>query len=151
MIHHIRSSVNTIIPDRVFQRGQIYTWQREVKVRQFRDWGVTAVVNFWPKVDPDLGDIGLDWYWQISCPRSEGMLDDRVQVAATSVISYLKGVRGSRVLVLCEAGKTRSVFFCVLLVAGLNKMSYVDALRYVEERVPGIALKRFMLDWVADR
>ena len=142
-----RSSVNVIIPARLFQRAQIYTWSREAKQRCFEEISLTAIVNFWPKLDPEWGDAGLDWIMQISTPRSEGMLLRHVQQAAESVADYLL-IKDKSVLVLCEAGKTRSVFFCVLVVSILNNSNYADALAYVKGRIPSMILKGFMIDWM---
>lgn len=141
-----RSAFNAILAHKLFQRGQIYTWTREAKERAFREAGINAVVNFWPKIDPDLADIGLDWSWQISRPRSEGMLDPYVELAARSVADYLDH---GRVLVLCEAGKTRSVFFCILVVHFELGVSYTEAKEIVLSAVPAAELKGFMLDWLA--
>lgn len=147
MVERRRAAVNIILPKRVLQRGQIFTWTRDVKARFFQEHGITAVVNFWPKVDSDLGDLGLDWYWQISCPRSEQMLEERIMRAAACVSDYLT-IPNTSVLVLCEAGKTRSVFFCILLVSVYKDISYAAAHTLVKKACPGIGLKGFMTDWL---
>lgn len=146
-----RSAVNTIIPGKLLQRGQIYTWQRPVKAAAFEDWGVRAIVNFWPKVDPDLAEIDLDWYWQLSAPRSEQMLQPRMVNAAESVSDYLCRVEGACALVLCEAGKTRSVFFCILVVAIYEGITYAAAMKQVLGNIPSVSLKGFMLDWFKEQ
>lgn len=146
-----RSAVNVVLKNRIYQRGQIFTWTRDVKVKFVEDVGLKAVINFWPKIDPDLADLGLDWYWQLSTPRSEGMLLPHIMQAAESVADYLK-MKNTNVLVLCEAGKTRSVFFCVLVMAHLFKDdTYADVYARVKEAVPGTSLKGFMVDWLKEQ
>jgi len=113
------------------------------------EWGISAIVNFWPKVDPDLAEIPLDWYWQLSSPRSEEMLAPRMMYAAGAVADYLD-LDGTGVLVLCEAGKTRSVFFCILLYHELGH-TWEQSQEYVLNKVPGASLKGFMLDWLKDQ
>jgi hypothetical protein len=146
-----RSAVNVVLPGRIFQRGQIFTWTRTVKAQCFEDLGLRSVVNFWPKIDSDLADMGLDWYWQLSTPRSEGMLSPHIHQAAASVADYLT-LPDTNVLVLCEAGKTRSVFFCILVMANLfREQSYAQILKRVEVAIPGISLKGFMLEWIKEQ
>lgn len=146
-----RSGVNEVWSGKVLQRGQIFTWQHDVKAQKLQDWGVTAVVNFWPKTDAELGALKLDWAWQISCPDSIETLEPRVLQAARSVYDYLDTVQNSRVLVLCEAGKTRSVFFSVLLVKQLMAKTYAEALAHVRAAVLRESLKGFMLDWLKEQ
>ncbi len=108
------------------------------------------MVNFWPKTDPDYGDMGLDFYWQISCPRSEQTLERHILWAAESVAEYLM-MKDRNTLILCEAGKTRSVFFCILVVAIRKDISYTEAMEYVLEQIPAVSLKGFMLQWIKDQ
>lgn len=148
MPERTRAAVNEIIPGRLFQRSQIYTWQRDVKARYLRDWGITGVINFWPKTDAELGELELDWYWQLSSPRSEKMLGSHIDFAAAFVAEYIVE-KSKRALVLCEAGKTRSVFFCVLVAHYYYQdKGLPEALALVKEKVPGMSLKGFMLDHI---
>lgn len=142
-----RGAVNEVT-SQIIQRGQVFTWEREVKRTRFRAWGVTAVVNFWPKTDAELGELGLDFAMQVSLPRSEMVLDDHVSSAADMVAGYLLGHDSRRVLVLCEAGKTRSVFFSVLLVKRTLGLSYAESLSRVRSVVRGLELKPAMLMWL---
>lgn len=113
------------------------------------EWGVSAIINFWPKVDPDLAEVPLDWYWQLSSPRSEEMLEPRMLCAADAVANYLE-LQNTGVLVLCEAGKTRSVFFCILLYHAMGH-TWEQSQEFVLGKVPSAMLKGFMLDWLADQ
>jgi hypothetical protein len=145
-----RAAVRTIVPDRLFQRGQIFTWTREAKARMFATHAIRSVVNLWPKVDPDLGDAGLDWIWQISCPRSEDTLLPHVEGAARAVADYLRAP-GTSTLVLCEAGRTRSVFFCCLVGHHLFGETYANARTRVCAAVPDAELKAFHLAALRER
>lgn len=140
---NVRGGINEIIPGRVYQRGQILTWQREKKYEVLSGLGVGTVVNFWPKQDPDLAESLVLNYLQISTVRSEMMLDNRIETVARAVAELSAD---SPTLILCEAGRTRSVYFCVLVVAEIQQMSLEDALTYVLARVGGTSLKGFMLD-----
>lgn len=146
-----RAGVNEVLAKRIYQRGQIFTWTKERKLLTFQELGLRSVINFWPKIDPDLADMGLDFSWQLSTPRSEGMLDKHIMFAAKATAEYLK-MKGTNTLILCEAGKTRSVFFCVLVMAWLAKDdTYAEVLKRVQGKVPGHSLKGFMLSWIAEQ
>lgn len=144
-----RAGVNVIIPNKLVQRAQIYTWMLDVKSSWLKQNGITAVVNFWPKTDPDVSNLDLDWYWQISCPGSDMMLLPHIWAAADGVCSYMTLPRKT-VLVLCEAGKTRSVFFCILVWKRLYKCSYEEAMKAVTDKIGSVELKGFMKDWLAN-
>lgn len=142
----IRKRVNEMSEGRILQRGQILSWTLPEKQALFREMGITVVVNFWPKIDSDLSDSGLSWYWHIPVARSANMFALPVLAAADAVAALLVRDPTQRVMILCEAGKTRSVCFCVLVVARLHEISMVDALAQVEAAVPGHSLKSFMID-----
>lgn len=148
MAERKRAAVNTVIPGKIFQRGQIFTWTHDVKAKFIAELDLKTVVNFWPKTDAELGFLGLHWYWQISSPRSEQMLEPYILQAAESVADYLLRKKENNTLILCEAGKTRSVFFTILVVSMYKDISYLDAREYVAEKVPGMSLKGFMEDWL---
>jgi hypothetical protein len=131
----------------LWQRGQILTWTREIKTKALSEIGVTAVVNLWPKADPDLADLGLDFHLQLPCARSEQTLESRVTEAARYAATYLSKATVNRgLLVLCEAGKTRSVYFCVLVSSFSLGLPIHQALAMVESAVPRHSMKRFMYE-----
>lgn len=136
-----RGALNVVLPGKVYQRGQILSWQRDKKYALLREYGIGTVVNFWPKLDPDMGEAPVDTYLHLACPRSEQVLEERVERAVPFVASL---AARAPVLVLCEAGVTRSVYFCVRLVAELEGLSLPAA----HARVKGLLrtnLKGFML------
>jgi hypothetical protein len=147
MATRTRSAVNELVPGLLYQRGQILTWQPEVKAELLRSLGVTCVVNFWPKLDHDLSNGPAMTYLHMPCIASRLVLEPRVQEAARFVARLLR--RGNeKALVLCEAGVTRSVFFCVLVVARLEGVGLPEALERVRGRMPRVDLKGFMMDFI---
>ena len=139
----IRKSFNEIIPGKVYQRGQIMTWQRDDKIKLLTDLHIKIVVNFWPKIDPDMTDL---WYFHMATNRSIDMLDPKIEFMAYAVAELLKSEDDLAVLVLCEAGKTRSVFFCTLLISEMLSMTKKQASDYVVHKLPGQRMKQFMMD-----
>jgi hypothetical protein len=143
-----RGAFREVLPGRLLQRAQILTWQREPKLAALREAGVTAITNLWPKPDPELADSGLDFILQLSCHRSEDMQKPHVELAARAAADYLQ-FPGKRLLVLCEAGKTRSVMFCIMVTAFHNHWTATQAREHVLTAVPTASLKPWMQEWVA--
>lgn len=136
-----RSGLNEILPGKLYQRGQILTWQREKKYSILQEYGIRTVVNFWPKIDPDMGEAPVDNYLFLAAPRSLQMLERRMEKGADLVANL---AQTAPVLVLCEAGVTRSVYFCVLVLSRLEGLTLAAAY----DRVRGVIrtdLKPFML------
>lgn len=140
-----RAGINEVLPGRLYQRGQILTWQREKKYELFTRLGIHTVINFWPKMDPDLAESPAVNYLQLSAVQSEMMLERRMDVMAAATAGLLAAGPGSA-LVLCEAGKTRSVYFCILVVSRVQQVSLEEARRRVLAAVGPTSLKGFMLD-----
>lgn len=137
-----RNSINTIIPGKLYQRGQILTWQREKKYAILREYGIQTVVNFWPKLDSDLGEAGIN-YLHFPAVQSSQMLDSRIELASRLVSQLCEQ---TPVLVVCEAGKTRSVYFCILVVSLILKCPLLEAKELVTKKLRGTSLKNFMLE-----
>jgi len=137
-----RKSFNEIIPGKLYQRGQILTWQYEDKKKLLDHLGIDIIVNFWPKVDSDLAPY---WYFYIPNNRSDMMLDEEIDLMALTIADLLES---KTVLVLCEAGKTRSVFFLTLVMSYWHDVTLRDALDIVEKAVPKHSLKKFMLEYI---
>lgn len=142
-----RKRFNEILPGRLYQRGQILTWTRAEKTQILAERRIKGIVNFWPKQDVDLADVGLDWYLFVPAERSSMMVEPRVMRIAEFVSAQIRA--GVPVLALCEAGKTRSVFFSILVVSLACDISYAGALHHVIACVPAHSLKRFMLDYLS--
>jgi hypothetical protein len=116
------------------------------------EYGIKTVVNFWPKIDPDITESGITSYLYLPAVRSEQMLEPRIESAARYVSELCVG---GAVLALCEAGMTRSVYFCVLLASLLLEIPLIQAKDVVLGRIGRTSLKPCMLrrierGWAAD-
>ncbi len=138
-----RNAIREIIPGKVYQRGQILTWQREKKYQIFEEYGIKFVVNFWPKMDADLAEAPLKGYLHIPATKSIEMLSPEIEQVALLVGTLCKR---SPTLVLCEAGMTRSVYFCMLVASTTLGIRLEDAREYVLEKVSRTSIKGFMND-----
>lgn len=145
-----RGAFNEIISGKIYQRGQVYTWTLDKKRLAFEEHGVKAVLNLWPKTDPDMACLNLDWYSQLYCPRSEETLRPSVLLMAEYTAEWVRTAPGA-LLILCEAGKTRSVFFSILVVAKLKHITFTAARDEVLAAVPRSSLKGFMETWIEER
>lgn len=122
---YTRKSINEIIPGRLYQRGQIFTWKRKEKEQLIERHHIGLVVNFWPKIDYDMGELS-SMYWHVPVPEADGMVSSRIIQLADAAASLI--VRESfAMLSLCEAGKTRSVFFAILVMSKLLGCSKREA------------------------
>jgi hypothetical protein len=147
----VRRALNEVVPGKIYQRGQILSWSLADKRRLVKQNNISVVVNLWPKIDPDFSGDLVSWYMYMPVPRSKDMTSFMVRTAATAVARVLKKNKNSSTLVLCEAGKTRSVFFCVLLVSKLLDVSLKEAYERVTQTVPKHMMKKFMVDYVRNR
>lgn len=141
-----RKSVNVIVPGLVYQRSKILTWPRMEKEAFLSELGIKVVVNFWPKIDPDFGEMNI-WYWHMPNRRSIGMTDTPIIDIAQSLATIIQE-RKTPALILCEAGKTRSVFFSALLCKSLLDIEYPGALEHIKTAVPKHKMKKFMIEWL---
>ena len=145
----VRKRINTLIKGKLYQRAQVLSWTRDDKVKLLNDLHIRAVVNFWPKIDPDWGTLPIDWYWYLPVSRSMNMLSPHILRAACAVADYLKE-DNAVALILCEAGKTRSVFFSILVLREVLDCSYANAWQHVLQAVPTAHLKPGMLVWLGE-
>lgn len=146
---YTRKGVNSMAGGRVLQRGQVMTWSLSEKKQFFEQHNIGMVVNFWSKLDADMGECYDVQYVYVPTPHSKDIMDISNSVLADYVSLWL--AMGDRnVLVLCEAGKTRSVFFCVLLLSTFQTTSMTQALKEVEKTIPGHKLKADMLRYIKE-
>ena len=149
MRKHLNEILISFTEAKLFQRGKIFTWTRKDKIEIVKENNIGIIVNFWPKVDPDFNENeDLDWYLFIPVAKSIDMSSYSVYLASKVIAEYLK-MQDKSVLVLCEAGKTRSVYFCVLV---LNQLGHTldESLRRVEKEIPFHCLKDWMLDYIEE-
>lgn len=133
-----RAALRTIIPGKLYQRGQFLTWPYNQKHRLLREHGITFVVNLWHKIDPDLSSSQLGWlYLNWLCSPSH------VPPAADLMTNFvtLALEDGHRVLVHCEAGRGRSVWFVTRVLATYRNIPGPAALAEVETSVPNHNLR----------
>lgn len=136
-----RKAFNEIIEGKLYQRGQILSWPRRDKVRFIKQNKIGIVVNFWTKLDSDLTD-GVVQYMHLPS-SSKDMLSFRMRTIAKALALILNKT-DCRILVLCEAGKTRSVFFCVLILRYFLDIKLHAAYDRVVKKIPGHKMKDFM-------
>lgn len=123
-----RADAKELIPGVLYQRGQILTWSLEDKKRLINRYGITMVVNFWSKVDPDMSNL-VPAYLHFPVSPSKEIMSERISRLSEYVTDGLAS--GERALVLCEAGVTRSMYFCVLVIRLWKELSGEEALDYV--------------------
>lgn len=143
---YTRKGVNIILR-RIHQRAQIMTWSLDEKRTFLAQHNISMVINFWSKLDADMSECPVTYIY-VPTPHSKDMLAMNNTILAEFVSKWLVMNPESNVLVLCEAGKTRSVFFCVLLVSLWQDITLVEALKLVTRVIPGHRLKQFMLDYI---
>lgn len=131
-----RRGVNEIVPGKLYQRGHFLTWPAADKARMLDELGITVVVNLWNKVDPDLsGRTVINW------PISGAKVPPEAD-AMVALVSRLV-TEGHVVLVHCEAGKNRSVWFCArLLTQAFGPATRgTKVLEAVLRKVPGAKMR----------
>jgi len=141
-----RKGVNEIWPKLIFQRGQIMSWSLPEKVKFFQIHNIGMVVNFWSKLDADMSEAGVIYVYAPT-PHSEDMLDEDKFILADYVANYIHSSSHKAVLILCEAGKTRSVFFTILVLSRAVNIPKLAAYRIVDSKVKH-SLKGFMLEYL---
>jgi len=143
---YTRASINNIVPGRLYQRGQILTWQRAYKLQLIEYLKVGVVVNLWPKLDPDMSDMPC--YYLYLPSSSQDTVGEDIMIMSKCVAELLNNsIVDKSALILCEAGKTRSVFFAGLVLMHMYTMTGAKALKILEKRVPGHRMKPYMIDW----
>jgi protein-tyrosine phosphatase len=138
-----RGAVNEIIPGKLYQRGQILTWQREDKLKLIQELKIGVVVNLWTKQDPDMSDMPC-WYWYLPS-SSQDMLAGKMETMAETLTMILENSGEMSALILCEAGKTRSVYFATLVLMMYENLAGKQALDKINKILGKHSMKDFML------
>lgn len=146
---YTRKGVNVMADNRLYQRGQIMTWSLEEKQRFFAQHSIGMVINFWSKLDADMSECSIP-YLYVPTPHSKDIMSINNILLAQYVSGWLVANEDKNVLVLCEAGRTRSVFFCVLLMSNFMDISPVKALGMVIQAIPGNSLKADMISYIKE-
>lgn len=142
-----RKAINELLPGKLYQRAQILSWPLEDKVKLVKDLNIGIVINFWPKLDPDMSSLPCWYYYMPS--SSEQMLDDNVILISDFVSTLLAENCDMSALILCEAGKTRSVFFASLLYKQLTEKTGRQVLKDIDTLMPGHHMKPYMHDFLS--
>lgn len=143
-----RGAVNTLIDGKLYQRSQIMTWQRPVKMALLDDYKIDCVVNLWPKIDPDFWGTTPVMYLQVPAEPSTEVLRAHCVALAKFIAEELKSGSIKSALVLCEAGKTRSVFFSILVCKHYLDISGQAAMELVLSKIPSTSLKPKMISYL---
>lgn len=132
-----RGGVNIVIPGKLYQRANMLKWPAAQKEKLLAELGITVVVNLWSKVDPDMSH-GSRLY--LNYPMTSLNVDEGTAATMTSAVARLIDA-GHVVLVHCEAGRNRSVWFCTRLVMALENKGVREAGQLLYTLVPGAKLR----------
>jgi hypothetical protein len=143
---NLRKSINTIIPEKLYQRGQILSWKRQEKEQFLSQHKIGLVVNFWSKIDNDMSELPV-MYWHIPTPHSDDMVSSKI-VSLAKVASDLMQKESLALLSLCEAGKTRSVFFAILIASNLLGCSKKEAYEFLQKKNINMKLRPSMIHFL---
>lgn len=115
--------LKTIVPDRLYQRGQFVTFPVEAKMQMLEAYKIDVVVNLWSRPDPELHQhTGLIYlHWPIGGSQPPVIKWPLIH----ALVSYMN--EGKRVLVHCEAGVNRSIWLSAILKARFELISGQDA------------------------
>lgn len=138
-----RNLVTEVYP-RIFQRGKILTWPISKKLDFLAEHNIRLVVNLWTKSDPDLSESDIDAYYFLPQYRSLGMLKHPGVRASVEACAMYHSRTKSGILILCESGVTRSVFFTGLLLEALGVQDVLDRLNTA---IPGHKMKDYMIEY----
>lgn len=135
-----RGQCNEIIPGKLYQRRQFITWSYKRKQSMLGDLNIRTVVNLWHKCDAELSNPRRTYlHWP--CPTSV-VPDDADEIVAWGVGRMRRGA----VLVHCEAGKGRSVWYAARLLSLHAGVPRSEALAYVYSRVPAAGVHPVLLE-----
>lgn len=127
--------------------GKLYMASHPAKWPEGKlDWmreNVDAVVVLAKREDPELDQLMADGaltYWH--CPVVDSHKDIAPEIPEQVVPWVVQAIRGgSRVLVCCLAGRSRSGITCGLVLRELEDLTGEEAIEKLRERRPG-AIKR---------
>jgi len=127
-----RAGVAVVLPHQLYQRGQFLSWPYAQKWRLLEEHSITTIVNMWHRVDSDLssdalGRLYVCWHCSPSAVPTD--TDEMIALA-------VRRMETGAVLVHCEAGRGRSVWFCARLVAARCGIPRAEAWASVQRSVP---------------
>jgi len=125
--------VHTIIPGKLYQRGEFLDWPLKEKLRELERLGVNTVVNLWNHQDEEL-KAAIPHYYHFQMPDSVVKDSELLLSTVEEVAQLIKG--GNAAIVHCHAGRNRSGLFNALLCMNILGMSGSEALDHVRKQRP---------------
>lgn len=137
-----RGSLNEILSGQLYQRGQFLSWPHAQKMRLLEEHKIHTVFNLWHKVDPDLSPTELNiTYITWLCSPSH------VPMGAEEMIHLAcKRLKYGAVLIHCEAGRGRSVWFSTRVLAQFKCIPRHEAWEQIKLACPGHKLTPTLLE-----
>lgn len=131
-----RGAANVVVLGKLYQRGNMLKWPLDQKETLYDGLGITVVVNLWSKVDPDQSHPArLYLNYPVTSARPHAMT---AAVMARSVAALI--LAGHTALVHCEAGRNRSVWFCIRVLLAMGH-PFQEAWDIVHAAVPNASLR----------
>ena len=137
--------LNTIIPGKLYQRGQFVTFPWSAKMQVLDKYDIGMVVNLWARPDPELhtrqGLIYIHW------PIGGGEPPKNYHYMTDMIENYMRS--GVKVLVHCEAGVNRSIWLVARLLAAYEQIDGSQALQRVSEAVGRVKVRQGLVTELA--
>lgn len=140
--------VHTIIPGKLYQRGEFIQFPMHVKLRELKRLGVSIVVNLCPTPDILLKDE-IPHYYHLPIPDS---LVKNADVLLSTVNEVAQLIRqGQGAIVHCHAGRNRSGLFNALVCMELLGMSGEDAVEHIRKHRPNALANENFVKFLAEQ
>jgi broad-specificity NMP kinase len=125
--------VHTIIPGKLYQRGEFVKLSLKEKLSELQRLRVNIIVNLWNIPDILLKDE-IPYYYHLPIPDSTIKDSQLLLHTVKEVAQLIKN--GGNAIVHCHAGRNRSGLFNALLCMNLLGMSGTEAIEHVRKRRP---------------
>jgi len=140
--------VHTIIPGKLYQRGEFVKWSLKDKLKELQRLRVSIVVNLWNIPDVLLKDA-IPHYYHLPIPDSI-VKDDKMLLKIVKEVANL--IReGKAALVHCHAGRNRSGLFNALLCMNLLGMTGAAAVEHVRLRRPNALANENFVEFIIEQ
>ena len=128
--------VHMILPDRLYQRGDLLRHPRAAKEELITRMQLRLIAGLYGPADGDLQALLGDLY--VHNPIPDGVRTDfeALEVIARRALELTAGGRECAILTLCHAGRNRSGLLSAMIVRQLLRVSGTEALRLVRAGRP---------------
>lgn len=126
--------VHMILPERLYQRGDMHHHPREAKSEMITRLRLGLVVSLYGPRDEDLSELLAGQY--IHNPIPDGVRTDFDALAKIADRAIEIAAGKGAILTICHAGRNRSGLLSALIVRRLNGVSGAEALRVVRAGRP---------------